>query len=747
MNREPLKITISSTGISLGATEAQPGDTLEFIALGDDPPSSVTVSLIDGGRGGMETVPPTTGGKDFQVDLSGFSATYGVPGQTTVPALAPGGSYKLAAGRHDATLKLVSLARSGVVAPSGAPRRLALLIGIDRYEPEASSLHGCVNDVDAIEDVLLDGLKMPASDIRKLASRHPGGTRVLRVSPEKLPTRENICDALVTLAADAQKGDIVFIYYSGHGVQWTDGTSSIEGMVPMDSATPLWDFDFTPLLTSIATKCGDLTVVLDCCHSGGVPRDIKMAKRSLPFAGPRPTSTSNGKRGPRDAAGPEMLVIAACQSEQSAYESPAGEPGAHGVLTRMLLAAFEKVKGSPLSSLRWAEVWESVRAAILDTKSPQSPLLLGRAERPVFGGAWTPQSDGWPVLHKDGKFTLRAGSMVGITEGATLEVYVGNARLGELVVSSAELASSVAVLSQGDAAAFPEAGSIARLIKRVEDEKLVVKLDPWNDALAKDLVDRAGVRATKGGATDLPSWECVIGVSADGKHVSADGKNQLWLGDEIHGERPGMEPPLVYVDAGDWSALSAAVHHFEDYNQVLRLVQRCQPDLVRIRLIDRGDPSIPSSLDLKRLNAQPPPELPHNPESPYAYSASDKRKWRVSVENLSDQRLYVSLFDAASDGTVGQTAKAVEIPGKQTHAIWADGGKAFRCVTGARPSTVDRIIVVATTNPNADLDGLVLSGTFTQATQAQARKTVVDDSPADELWAAAMVTLKTVKSL
>lgn len=739
MNREPIKITISSTGISLDATEAQAGDTLEFIALGDDPPRSVTVSLIDGGRGGMETVPPTTGGRDFQVDLSGFSATYIVPDRTTVPALAPGGSYKLAAGRHSATLKVVSLARSGVVAPSGAPRRLALLIGIDRYEPEAASLHGCVNDVDAIEDVLLDGLKMPASDIRKLASRHPGASRVLRVSPEKLPTRENICDALSTLAADAQKGDIVFIYYSGHGVQTTDGTPRIEGMVPMDSATPLWDFDFTPLLATIATKCGDLTVVLDCCHSGGVPRDIKMAKRSVPFTGTPPTAPGAGSRGsPRDATGPEMLVIAACQSEQSAYESPAGEPGAHGVLTRMLLAAFEKVKGSPLSSLRWAEVWESVRAAILDTKSPQSPLLLGRAERPVFGGAWTPQSDGWAVLREDksDKYTLRAGAMVGITEGATLEVYVGMRRVGELVVTSAELASSVAVPSPGDAAAFPKEGMIARLIKRVEAEKLVVKLDPWSDALAKDLTDRAGVRVTKGGATDLP-WECVIGVSADGT-------SRLWLGDEIHGERPGAQPPLVYVDAGDWSALSAAVHHFEDYNQVLRLVRGSEAGLVSLRLIDRGAPSIQSALEIKNLKAQPPREIPHDPASPYTYSASDKQTWFAEVQNLSDRRLYVSLFSAAPDGTVVQLAKAVEIPSKQTHNIRAAGDRNFRYATGGRPSTVDRIIAVATTNRDADLDGLVLTGTFAEATKT--RDPGVDNSSAEELWAAAMVTLKTVKT-
>jgi hypothetical protein len=739
MNREPIKITISSTGISLGATEAQPGDTLEFIALGDDPPRSVTVSLIDGGRGGMETVPPTTGGKDFQVDLSGFSATYDVPSRTTIPALAPAGSYKLAAGRHDATLKVVSLARSGVVAPTGAPKRLALLIGIDRYEPEGASLHGCVNDVDAIEDVLLDRLKMPATSIRKLASRHPGGTRVLRVSPEKLPTRENICDALSTLAADAQKGDIVFIYYSGHGTQSTAGTSSIEGMVPMDSAKTLWDFDFTPLLATIATKCGDLTVVLDCCHSGGVPRDIKMAKRSLPFEGTHPVAPGAGSRGgPRAATGPEMLVIAACQSEQSAYESPAGEPGAHGVLTRMLLAAFEKAKGASLSSLRWAEVWESVRAGIVETKSPQSPLLLGRAERPVFGGAWTPQSDGWPVLRKGDKYTLRAGVMVGLTEGATLEVYAGNARLGELVVSSAELSSSVAVLSQGDAAAFPEDGMIARLIKRIEDEKLVVKLDPWNEALAKDLVDRAGVRVTKGGATDLP-WECVIGVSADGT-------NRLWLGDEIHGERPGAQPPLVHVDAGDWSALSAAVHRFDDYNQVLRLVRGSEAGLVSLRLIDRGEKSTPTqeAIDLKKLNAQPPRELPHNPESTYTYSASDKQKWLAEVKNLSAQPLYVSLFGAGPDGTVVQHAKAVAIASQQTQNIRSAGDKNFRCTTGGRPSAVDRIIVVATTNRDADLDGLVLTGTFAEVTKK--RKMVVDDSPAEELWAAAMVTLKTVKT-
>ncbi|MCW5881096.1 MAG: hypothetical protein KIS91_09220, partial [Anaerolineae bacterium] len=51
---------------------------------------------------------------------------------------------------------------------SSAPLYHVLLVGIDAYPPRYSSLSGCVNDIDAIEGLLLDppGVGIPPERIR-----------------------------------------------------------------------------------------------------------------------------------------------------------------------------------------------------------------------------------------------------------------------------------------------------------------------------------------------------------------------------------------------------------------------------------------------------------------------------------------------------------------------------------------------------------------------------------------------------
>ena len=80
-----------------------------------------------------------------------------------------------------------------------------LLIGIDAYPPGYNSLSGCVNDIDAIERLLLDppGVGLPPDQIRitRLAAPRPNVTSTSHlIAQTQPPTKENVVAALRLLA-------------------------------------------------------------------------------------------------------------------------------------------------------------------------------------------------------------------------------------------------------------------------------------------------------------------------------------------------------------------------------------------------------------------------------------------------------------------------------------------------------------------------------------------------------------------
>src|SRR5262245_18470437 len=92
----------------------------------------------------------------------------------------------------------------------------ALLIGIDDYPVQA--LSGCVNDIDAVEKLLLDsGLGVTPASIGRLASPRAGTAHATQAK-EAPANLANIRASLEDLASYKVKDTHrVFIYYSGHG--------------------------------------------------------------------------------------------------------------------------------------------------------------------------------------------------------------------------------------------------------------------------------------------------------------------------------------------------------------------------------------------------------------------------------------------------------------------------------------------------------------------------------------------------
>src|SRR4051812_22768146 len=96
-------------------------------------------------------------------------------------------------------------------------------------------------------------------------------------------TGQAIRAGLERLARDAGPDSTVFLYFSGHGGRIDDGPHRGQFLLPVDTIYPSADdlartaisgAEFTAALGAI--KARRLTVVLDCCHAGGIgePRDL-----------------------------------------------------------------------------------------------------------------------------------------------------------------------------------------------------------------------------------------------------------------------------------------------------------------------------------------------------------------------------------------------------------------------------------------------------------------------------------------
>jgi hypothetical protein len=171
----------------------------------------------------------------------------------------------------------------GKVLAINAPRKLALLVGIDDYPSEygLNPLAGCVKDVELQRHLLKYRFGFKDSDIYILTNKEA--------------TRQGILEAFEKhLIKQANPGDVVVFHYSGHGsrivdpdpifVSSTQDKTGLNGtLVPVDARLPVGYPELSGTVQDImghtlfllmsALKTENVTVVLDSCFSGAAARD------------------------------------------------------------------------------------------------------------------------------------------------------------------------------------------------------------------------------------------------------------------------------------------------------------------------------------------------------------------------------------------------------------------------------------------------------------------------------------------
>jgi len=615
-----------------------------------------------------------------------------------------------------------------------------LLIGIDSYKGKITPLNGCVNDIDAMQRILVDRLGVDRAQITRLTSPHEGTVHETDV-PSAPATRENLVRALRTLGGEGVKPeDRVFIYYSGHGasivVEAAGVQAAREGLVPADAFMDeqdvprklLLDLELNSLLRGIAGRTQQVTFILDCCHSSGATRaafDKKgdatrafvvskpVPAAALAFEGGEPLTGARGISGAHGAVD-DCQIVAACLADEKALECDDEEGRKHGLLTQKLVTLLKAVDPKDLATLTWGRIWRAV-VAEMGSARPQHASLMGSYARLVFSGPRTEGDTGHGVTRQsDNTYKLDAGTLVGINEGARVAVYPSAPAHFPPLDSPEDLAARIGVIkvtkvTKGSAFAAAEGalfdlpqGARARLVERDARARIAVGLSPHEDGLAGQITGSKMLRLAEPGETPAVQLE----RRTDGDWALTDavfGKGEI-----------KDEPVLVRISPGSLGRAGAVLEHYVRYSEPLRMAELCTslPGALAVTFLDCNGVDSDEDQILKGID----PAVPNLPEILPAGDGILTRTHEdlvaMRVRNTSGTKLRVWLFDCSMEGNVYLLGNEVIEPRKQ-HVFWCEStlGRPFEMtVLEDRKVGIERIVAIGTTALDKSLDHLTMAG-------------------------------------
>lgn len=288
---------------------------------------------------------------------------------------------------HYITTVCISIMLTVSVAVSAQTRR-AIVVGIGEQEDMAWGKINGDKDVPFVEEMLKNaGFK--TGNVKKLVNQQA--------------TKAAIVDAFKLLASQSERGDIVYIHFSGHGQQMKDvHNDEKDGLdecwIPYDAyrnpcekdggEKHLTDDEVNGYLNAIRDKIGDagkMLVVIDACHSGDATRgdedevvrgvdDIFEAIKSFIWG----SSTDKGKTevNPNAQVNKERwITISACKSDQVNIEMKNPAVG------KLTYAIYKKVKESIGNDND--DFFRRIRMFVNSNTGsrPQYPVMTGETDR------------------------------------------------------------------------------------------------------------------------------------------------------------------------------------------------------------------------------------------------------------------------------------------------------------------------------------------------------------------------------
>ena len=596
----------------------------------------------------------------------------------------------------------------------------ALLVGVDRYAA-VTPLRGCVSDVQAMRGFLLDHLGVPGDHVRVLADEQATRAGILRAFREFLIENPAV-----------EHGDQILFHFSGHGSQMRDPTGQEpdglnETLVAQDSRTPgifdIPDKTLAALLEQLAAEKGDnITVILDCCHSGSgtrklsgsgaalvrrapideriPPADLDLEVQSSMFKvqGEDKAGATRGA-GPSGwaAAGFPYVLLAGCRDREESNEYWAQASGAsgangggggnqegswHGALTYFTLQALTSRSGPDTT---YADLHEWVAAQVSALYPAQSPQCEGARTRVVFGGARIERDPFVVVQRADGQsVTLGAGTLSGLRQGTQLAVFAPTARsradrpapLATVEVTHATATSAqarvLAATGQPGAGALPQIPVGARALVTQQaygGTRQAVALEAAADAApteveqnrqALDQVRQAILTSAGGGPSAYLEVASESAAAADLRVVVTQGQLRIC---GANGELLVVPEDLESTGAagaGDARVVVRALEAVARYRGLLALAN-AEPGSAlagRVRLRLRRYVEGPGGPVAEDL---PPGAVGQSGELTVTYDPDDpaRNRYVVDVFNASGVPVYPVLFTLSADYAIHQLYPAL----------------------------------------------------------------------------------------
>ncbi|KAH8618139.1 Caspase domain [Trypanosoma vivax] len=197
--------------------------------------------------------------------------------------------------------------------PSGEVR--GLFIGINYYGTSAQ-LSGCCNDVKQVLGTLQKcGMPITSANILVDEDGFPGRSGQ--------PTRHNILRHLAWLVLGAKPGDVLFLFFSGHGTQTKAlhdaARSSTNVSSPWTTRKTLHPGQRHPQGASVAPARGvRLTAVFDCCHSGTM-MDLAFKYACSASSAPQCGGHMERIREGNDVKA-DVLMVSGCEDDQTSAD-------------------------------------------------------------------------------------------------------------------------------------------------------------------------------------------------------------------------------------------------------------------------------------------------------------------------------------------------------------------------------------------------------------------------------------------
>ena len=283
------------------------------------------------------------------------------------------------------------------------PPLYALLIGINHYQSNAvPDLRGCLHDVTTMRDLLcthFGGQEENMTTLTNAAATHAEIRAAFQL---------RLLAPLQAWESNGRPGEkpAILFYFSGHGSRARSATKLSgydETLVPHDSRTEnvydIKDWELGEWLAQLTPYTDNVTVILDCCHSGSGTRGEGKAVTNIRgcFDDHRPQPAPDGTisnrkitRGAIDLSNQTgqigYVLLAACRNDEKAHEAIVGDPPQpQGILTYWLQQTLRTM--DPQQPLRYGELYDHIYHHVTRAYHDQTPQCEGDRNRLFLGGS------------------------------------------------------------------------------------------------------------------------------------------------------------------------------------------------------------------------------------------------------------------------------------------------------------------------------------------------------------------------